>query len=160
MKRGLLAILLSACGATVAPDAGSAPDAGGPRVELGTGTSAFVPIPESGAELELVAGSQGGFHVDLTARLWELEIDGLLVSYEAVPVGGTTPISVPTEVELNTSRVVPEGDHFLRAGDFLQLEVSGPADVVGMELEIRVRAACVGGGVAEDTTRARIVDRR
>jgi hypothetical protein len=145
----------------------SAPDAGGsdagsvdPRVVLGTGTSSFVTIPDDGAELELVAGPQGGWHVDLTARLWDVDLDGLRIRYEAVPVGGTTPISVPTELILSPSRVVREGDHWLRAGDFLQMDVTNPAEVVGMQLDVSVHVEDRAGLTAEDTRRAVIVDRR
>ncbi len=130
-----------------------------PRVTLGTGTSSFVPIADSGAELELVAGTQGGFHVDVTARIWDLDVEGALLGYEAIPVGSTTPISVPTEIELTSTRVVREGDHWLRAGDFLRMNVSGPSGVVGMELELRVRVIDTSGESAEDVKRALIVDR-
>ncbi|MCZ7685243.1 MAG: hypothetical protein M5U28_43305 [Sandaracinaceae bacterium] len=114
-------------------------------------------LPE-GAQLELVAGPQGGWHVDLTTRIWDVELDGLRTAYEAFPAGDTTRVSLPTELVLSSSRVVREGDHWLRAGDFLQLDVTGPADVVGRDLDVRVRVEDPAGRTAEDTRRVVIVD--
>jgi hypothetical protein len=127
-------------------------------VELGTGTTSFVEIPEDDAELELVRGSQGGFHVDVTARIYDAEPEGLTITY-AASLDGTI-VSYPTSVELDRSRVVAEDDHYLRAGDFLQLEIAGPPEVVGRELEISVHVGATSGASAEDSRRATIVDLR
>jgi hypothetical protein len=155
-----LALVLGSCGSPQSSDAGVT-DARAlePRVELGTGRSGFVEIPDDNAELELVAGPQGGFHVDLTARLWNLALDGVRLRYEARPIDSETPISLPTELALTPARFVREGDHWLRAGDFLQMDVAGPPDVVGMELEVTVEATDPSGRSASHTRRARIVDR-
>ena len=152
----LAAVLALGCSDTTTPgeDAGVA---AGPRVELGGGTSAFEPLTD-GDTIELVSGPQGGFHINLTARLYETDIEDLLIDYVAVPVGGTAPISMPTELRLNAMRVVPEGDHLLRAGDFLVMDVTAPAEVVGMELEVTVRITETDGGTASDTRRLLIVD--
>ncbi len=154
----VLACLLTACAAP--PDTGTG-DAGpsDARVQLGTGTSSFVEIPDGDAELELVAGPQGGWHVFLTARMWNLDVDGVHVAYEAFPAGGTEVVSFPTELDLTARRFVREGDHWLRAGDFLQLRIAAPADVVGSELDLRIRVQDPEGRVAEDVRRATIVDR-
>lgn len=151
---------LAGCQGAASPDAGPVDAAAlAPRVALGTGTSRFEPIPDEGAELELVAGPQGGYHVDLTARLWNLDLDRLRIRYEARPVGSETPISLPLELELSPSRVVREGDHWLRAGDFLQMDVAQPSEVVGMTLDVSVYLRDQSGRMAEDTRRATIVDR-
>lgn len=155
----VVALVLLGCQGAGGSDAGRV-DAPPPeaRVELGTGTSRFVTLPE-GAELELVAGPQGGWHVDLTTRIWNVDIDGLRIAYEAFEAGDTTRVSLPTELVLTSSRVVREGDHWLRAGDFLQLDVTGPADVVGRELDVRVRVEDPAGRTADDTRRVSVVDR-
>jgi hypothetical protein len=155
-----MTVVLMGCGPSGAAGGGLGDAAAlDPRVVLGTGTSAFVTIPDEGAELELIAGPQGGWHVDLTARIWDLDLDRLRIRYEALPIGGTAPISVPTELELSPLRVVREGDHWLRAGDFLQMDVTNPAEVVGMELDVSVYVRDLAGRTAQDTRRARIVDR-
>lgn len=154
-----LALAAFGCGDPAPVDAGPGPDgaSSGVRVELGSGTSAFVAIPDA-AELELISGPQGGWHVWVTARIWDEQIDGLIISYEAVPVGSTTPITMPTELELDATRVVREGDHWLRAGDFTVFDVSGPPSVVGMQLVLTVRIRDVDGNVAEDSRTVTIVD--
>src|SRR5262249_30726434 len=116
-------------------------------------------IPETGAELELIAGTQGGFHVWVTARIWDLNPEGLVIAYEGTPVGASAPISYPTEIAVRQSDLVREGDHWVRAGDFLRFMISGPADIVGTEVDVRITATCVGGASAEDVRRATIVDR-
>lgn len=152
-------LVLSSCQGGGSADAGPVGDAFEVvRVELGTGTSGFEPIAE-GADLELVAGPQGGWHVWVTARIWNSRIDGLIIDYEAVPVGGTEPVSMPTQLELRADRVVHEGDHFLRAGDFVVMDITGPSDLVGVELVLRVRITDTTGRSASDERRVTIVDR-
>jgi hypothetical protein len=133
-------------------------DAGMPRVELGTGSTGFVPIPETGAELELVAGPQGGFHVELTARIYDVNIEGLIISYDGTPVGAAAPTTYPTSITLDSTMVVREGDHWLR-NDILRFMVSGPADIVGMQVDVRVVVQCISGLSAQDVRRATIVDK-
>lgn len=133
---------------------------GGPdslaRVELGTGTTSFVTIPESGAELELVAGPQGGWHIDVTARLYELIIEDLLLTYEIERDGVI--ISMPRQFMLREALVTPEGDHYLRAGDFVPFEISQPSDVVGDTVVVRAIAEATDGARAEDEHTVTIVD--
>ncbi|HEY8432092.1 MAG TPA: hypothetical protein VIL20_27130 [Sandaracinaceae bacterium] len=138
------------------PNDASADDAAArePRVELGTGRFRFVPID---GELELVAGPQGGWHVDVGARMWNLRADGLRIAYEASR--GGVPIHVPTEIELDTRHLQRAGDHWLRRGDVLQLAIASPDEVTGVELELRVRVWDRAGAAAEDARTAIVVDR-
>lgn len=154
-----LGLLFLGCGDPAPADAGPRADGASSdvRVELGSGTSAFETIPEA-AELELISGPQGGWHVWVTARIWDERIDGLIISYEAVPVGSTARITMPTELMLNSSRVVREGDHWLRAGDFTVFDITGPPGVVGMQLVLTVRIRDTAGNMAEDSRTVTIVD--
>ena len=139
-------------------DAGTEPDADVPaRVELGEGTSRFEMLTD-GQDVELVAGVQGGFHINLTGRLFGFALDGITLDYEAVPVGGTTPISMPTELVLDESDFVPDSGGVLRAGDFLIMEVEEPSEVVGMELEVTLTATDTTGRSVSDTRQVRVVD--
>ncbi len=47
----------------------------------------------------------------------------------------------------------------MRAGDFLQLDVTRAADVVGRELDVRVHVEDAAGRTACDTRRVSVVDR-
>lgn len=126
------------------------------RVELGTGTTSFVEIPESGGRLELVAGPQGGWHVDVTARLYDFEIEGLLLSYEIRRDGAV--VSMPRQFALREAIVVREGDHWLRAGDFVPFEIAMPSDVVGDTVTVQVLAEPTEGSAASDERTVLIVD--
>ena len=53
-----------------------------PSFELGTGLGRFVALADGDA-LELVAGLQGGWHVDVAVRTTGVEPDGLTLTYEA-----------------------------------------------------------------------------
>ena len=144
------------------PDAGAdalrvdAPDVDVPRVELGTGRTTFVDIPASGAELELVAGPQGGWHIDVTTRLYELTIEQLLLTYEITRDGEV--VSMPRQFMLREALVLREGDHYLRAGDFVPFDISQPADIVGDIVVVRVTAEAADGARAEDERTVTIVD--
>lgn len=141
MRTRLLALLLAtitvACGpgdgdVDAGPDA-QAPDA--PRIELGAGTANFVPI---GDTMELVAGPQGGWHLNVTCRLYELDLDGITLSYRIEREG--VMVSMPLSLELAENRFVREGDHWLRAGDFVVFDITMPSDVVGDTVTITVTA--------------------
>ncbi|MCB9596555.1 MAG: hypothetical protein H6719_27775 [Sandaracinaceae bacterium] len=154
-----LAVALVGCDGTSGVDAGR--DAAGamPTVELGTGTSGFEPIPETGGTLELVGGPQGGFHVFLTARIHDLGVDGMLITYSAIDTATTEPVGTPASFLVDASRLARDGDGWVRAGDFLILHNSSPDPVRGLTLEVRVRCEEAGGGLsAEDTRVVTIVD--
>jgi hypothetical protein len=168
MRRGpiglfILAATLGACGGDGdANDGGAdvirvdAPRGEAPRVELGTGRTSFVEIPEAGAELELVAGPQGGWHIDVTTRLYDLAIEQLLLTYEITRDGDV--VSMPRQFMLREALVLREGDHYLRAGDFVPFEITQPADIVGDTVVVRVTAEAVDGARAEDQRTVTIVD--
>lgn len=169
----LLAMLsLFGCGSTAAmPD--SSPDAAadgspdgavdaavpGPSVVLGTGTSAFEDIPMTGGELELVGGPQGGFHVFVTARIFEMDPDGMTLTFDATNVATGENVGTPASFNLVLARIQREGDHFVRAGDFLILDNMSPDAVRGLTLDVRVTAQEADGGLmATDHREILVVD--
>ena len=135
-------------------DAGAL-DAGAARLEIGTGVVAFTPVDEGG-DVELISGTQGGWHISIAFRLFELEPDGLLLEIEGTLDG--TPVITPVRRTLSRSRVAVEGDHFVRTGDLGVMTIDDPADVVGQLLELRVRATPVSGATVESVKHITIVD--
>ncbi|MBW2464917.1 MAG: hypothetical protein JRH11_24925 [Deltaproteobacteria bacterium] len=132
-------------------------DGGGvARVELGTGLANFVDIPATGADLELIAGPQGGWHLEATARLYELTVEGLLLSYR-IERGGTV-ISMPVEFGLSERRLTRDGDRWLRAGDQVRFEITEPADVVGDVVELIVIANPTDGEPVTDSRAVTVID--
>lgn len=144
-----------------APDPGppTAPGVvtGEPWVELGTGVTAFESLEEE-ARLELVAGFQGGWHVDVAIRFGGFEANGLLLVYEALTVDAVA-LSFPTEATLSERRVIADGDDFARVGDRVVLDIGDASDVVGQEVVVRVTAA-LGDRTVSDERVVTIVDER
>lgn len=160
--RAVLAVALVAalgCDRAAGVDAGRDAAGATPRVELGTGTTSFQPLPPAGAALELVGGPQGGFHVDVTARIHDLDVEDLLITYAAVDAATRAPVGHPTHVRVRAARLVREGDGWVRVGDFVILHDSMPDPVRGLTLEITLRCEEVAGGrSAEDARVVTIVD--
>jgi len=154
-------LVLAGCdpGGGMGIDAG--PDAMVPeaRVELGTGTSTFVALPATGAELELVHGPQGGYHVFVTARLYGLEPEGLSLTFDAADADTGAAVGHRTAIGLVAARVQREGDHYVRAGDILILDDGNPDNVRGHTLDVTVTATEADTGrSASDHRVALIVD--
>jgi hypothetical protein len=121
----------------------------GPRVELGTGRANFVEIPETGATMELIAGPQGGWHLEVSARLYDLTVEDLLLSYR-IEQGGEM-ISMPVMYLLSESRLVRDGDRWLRQGDIAVFDITGPEDVVGEMVDVFVVAEPPDGPAVMDS---------
>jgi hypothetical protein len=152
---GWLPALGVGCGDVASPPF----DGGGvaPRVQIGTGTSAFVELPASGGLIELVHGPQGGYHVELAARIWGLDPEALRITYRVVRRSDGVVLSA-TPYVLSPARVVQEGDHLLRTGDIAVLDVAGPMDVVSEDIELTLIARARDGNEASDTRVATVVD--
>jgi hypothetical protein len=142
-----------------APEPGLPPDPDGvgdaPVVELGTGVMAFEPL-EEGAVLELVAGLQGGWHLDVATRLNRLGPEGVLLSYEARSETAER-VSFVTQTTLRTRSVIADGDAWQRVGDRVVLDITGPSDVVGTSVVVRVTAS-LGETTLSDERTVTIVD--
>ncbi|MCX5747781.1 MAG: hypothetical protein NT062_35395 [Proteobacteria bacterium] len=139
--RSVVLVLLAACGSDPQPAPASIT-----RIELGTGVDAFAPLAPTGAQLELQHGPQGGWHVWVAARIWSDEPagpDGIVLVYDAS--SPTKPMG-KTSLALTNARLLREDDHWLRLGDLVILDVTGPADVVGMTLELTATVDTVSDG--------------
>jgi hypothetical protein len=128
---------------------------GDPVVALGTGVSAYEPLPD-GATVELVAGPQGGWHVDVSVRAAGFEPDGVILTYDATLDG--QPIAFTTRAQLSSASVLSDGDDgFDRVGDRLVLEIGSAAEVVGEQLQLTLMAE-LGGEVFADQALVTVVD--
>jgi hypothetical protein len=140
--------LLAACGG-----GGGAGDVS--ELELGTGQTTFQPI---GEEVELVHGPQGGWHVELTLRIWSEAPDGMIVDYVVVRTADEAVVSMSTRYIVDEMRLIREEDHWLRLGDRAILDITMPSEVVGEEVELRVAASASGGAPVDDSRTAVVVD--
>jgi len=128
---------------------------GEPWIELGTGTMRFEPVAE-GSDVELVAGLQGGWHLDVSVRFGGFGPDGVSLVYDAVSAGAE-PISFRTEARLSAASVIEEADAWVRLSDRVVLDIADPSDVVGTEVVVRV-SATLGEHRASDERIVRVVD--
>lgn len=156
-----LAAACAGCGADLPAGDGPSPP---PRLELGAGLVEFVPLPPEGGAMEIVSGPQGGHHLELTARLYHLDPDGLALDYEVRDGETGAVLSLPATYALSAERVIDEGDHLLRVGDRTVLDVPSPGEVAGRQAEIRAAALREGEPVATvaivaiDARRVTLVD--
>lgn len=128
-----------------------------PWLVAGTGEASFVTLAD-GADLELVHGPQGGYHLMATA-LFGLDVspDMHVLRYDAIPVGADTPLGT-TQIALNERRLVRACGGWFRGGDIVVLSITTPGDVVGMDVDLVVSVLDGVGEVVRDTRRVHVVD--
>jgi hypothetical protein len=124
-------------------------------LELGTGQATFEPLADGDA-LELVAGPQGGWHLDATLAFAGFGPSGVTLVYEALGTDAER-VSFTTRADLHEISVVPADDGWHRLGDRIVLDITSPADVVGTEVVVRVTAA-LGEQTWSDERQVRVVD--
>ncbi len=159
---GLVALVLASCTPAVrSDDAGLAVDGAldapsGPSLELGTGLEAFVPIPDEGAELELVHGPQGGWHVHLSLRARGIAPTGLI--YEITRLSdGELVCMLPLGVREGT--FVERDGALERVGDFAIFSISSAEEIAGEDVLVRASVYDAERRSVTDEVQARIVDR-
>lgn len=128
---------------------------GEPWVELGAGPGSWSSLA-SGDPIELVAGSQGGWHLDVALWFGGFGPGGVILVYEAVDLNAER-VSYVTQAELAEQSVLPADDGWHRVGDRIVLDIDDADDVVGEELILRVTAA-LGDGSWSDERRVLVVD--
>lgn len=151
------AVGIPACGGAPEGQGPGAP-AGAGRVELGAGLVEFVPLPPEGGEIEIVSGPQGGFHVQVTARLFDLDPDGVTLVYEARDRASGAALNLPARYAISEERVIDGGDHHVRVGDRLVLDVGSAGEVAGVGVELSLSAERGGAALATDARAATLVD--
>ena len=128
---------------------------GDPWVEIGTGYLDWQPLSD-GQPVELIAGIQGGWHLDAAVRFGGFGPGGVTLVYDAVDSEAER-VSFVTQAELVEASVLEEEEGWLRVGDRIVLDISDPSEVVGRELIVRVTAA-LGEQTWSDERRVLVVD--
>ena len=128
-----------------------------PRVEIGTGLTEFIDVAD-GADVELVAGPQGGWHVDVALRLYGMDPMDMRLRIEGRNDATGDVVTVPVERILTNRRVRDMGDHYLRLGDQTVFMVLGPEEATDIDLRIDVTATPVEGEGASAQKIVHIVD--
>lgn len=128
---------------------------GEPMVELGVGTSGWSAL-EEGAAVELVAGPQGGWHIDTALWFDGFGPDGVTLAYDAVSTDAQA-LSYVTQANLLSNSVLPAEEGWHRLGDRVVLDIQDPDQIVGAEIILRVSAS-LDGQSWSDTRQVVVVD--
>ncbi|MEO0326150.1 MAG: hypothetical protein AAF447_24590 [Myxococcota bacterium] len=153
------------------PDAGDDRDAGAeedafveedlgpqPRVIIGLGLTEFE-ATEDEAPAELVAGPQGGFHVDYGFRFENLDPEGLRVVLRGFDADTGEELTESVDRTLTARRVLDRGDHLIRLGDRLVFLSRCTPNLIGRRLRAEaVVAEANGGAMASDSLIVEVVD--
>ena len=139
------------------PDVGAGVDASVGRIEIGTGLTEFIEVADGG-DVELVMGPQGGWHVDVALRLYDLDPMDMQLVIEGFYVEDDESATIEIERLLTLRRVRDEGDHYLRVGDQLVFTVTDGSQVEGRDIRIEVQAIQADGGVGRASKVIHVVD--
>ena len=115
---------------------------GDPWVTLGVGVLSWGPV-EQGDSIELVAGPQGGWHLDVALWFGGFGPGGVELSYEALNSTAER-VSFVTRAQLVEASVIPADEGWHRVGDRIVLDIQGVDEVLGEELILRVTASLEG----------------
>ena len=128
-------------------------DGGQGRIELGTGTvGTFVPF-DSGDTLRLARGCQGGQHVWISLRAWDLDVQPGIVQLSMLRERDGMVVSLGYQVRLRfDSEAGLEYDQVTGLG----LVVPDPEAILGETAIIRARVTATDGRSASEEKTARI----
>ena len=112
---------------------------GDPWVELGTGTSQFAEL-EDDDTVEIVAGPQGGWHVDVSLWFGGFGPGGVTLVYDAVDTEAGQ-VSFVTQAKLLDANVIDADEGWYRVGDRIVFDINDADEVRGKTLILRVTAA-------------------
>lgn len=125
----LLALILSACGTAPRMDAGPEPCSEDGRVQVGAGGARLTSLPETGGQLPIVHGAQGGIHVlvGVWVRDLPLEMD---LTYRLVDPSDDAPVGQTTALHLTPGLFSVDGARYQRNPDLVVLD-NAHSDVTG-----------------------------
>lgn len=138
-------------------DVGAGVDASVGRIEIGTGLTDFIEV-EDGGDVELVMGPQGGWHVDVALRLYDLDPMDMQLTIEGFDITDDESATIQIERLLTLRRVREEDDHYLRVGDQLVFTVADGSQAEGRDIRIEVQATQADGGVGRASKVIHVVD--
>lgn len=147
----LLALHAAGCADDPAPS-------GDVKVELGLGQAQFTPVAD-GDPIELVFGPQGGWHVDLAARVYGADdADDLILSFRVHQPDGQ--IAYPIKRLVDPDQAPRTDDGAIEyPGAQLVFAIMDPSEVVGEDCRPEVELI-VGPDVYVDDRELVIVDER
>ena len=127
MRIGAACLLLAAC----SPE-GELDEFDELSLEVGEGRAAFIELADE-ALVEIVLGAQGGWHVDLGARVAGARPAGQFITYRIWDIEGGEQIAYPIKASIEPAEVVARVDGFEQHGIRTVFAIDDPSDVVGRQ---------------------------
>jgi hypothetical protein len=121
-------------------------------LEVGSGLE-FTPI-ESSSVLSLARGGQGGQHVFVSLRAWDMSVYRNTVELSLERVSDGRRVSFDYEVRLRFDPPMAAGEPALLEG--LLLQVRDPSEVIGQEVRLKASIESDEGHRASDTRTATV----
>lgn len=135
-----------------------APPTAGTSLAIGTGITAYEAI-DDGAELTLVMGPQGGYHVDVAFRACGVAAMDARLRVDGFDASTGAEVALEIDRILTDRRVrVEEDGCWVRVGDLLVFDILQPSEILGREVRIEARVTSVDGVVATATKRVRVIE--
>ncbi len=125
-------------------------------VTVGHGQAEYAPLSDGDA-VELVYGPQGGWHLNLGARVGGIGADSVILTYRIWDVARTHQVGYPIKM-VPTLSPSPHDDSFEQCGIGVVLAIGDPEDVVQSELLVETELID-GPLVVRDARSVLIVDR-
>ncbi len=129
---------------TVAPDAPRWDDS----LQIGTWDGRFTRLAALDNAFTLVAGPQGGYHIDIALAFDLQAFDSVSIALEAVDAGDQQTLSHPLQRMLDSTNVQKLSGLWVWSGERVIFMSTDPQEIVGRSIEIRARATR-SGAVAE-----------
>jgi hypothetical protein len=126
------------------------------RVEAGHGLTEFA-LLEDGGGIEMVLGSQGGWHIDLAAHVEGTPPDDHFLFYRVWNLDHTEQISYPIKAFANDSVIERDDGSFDQVGIRTVFAIEDPDEVRGRSWLVEVQLV-VGPDVFVDTQIATVID--
>lgn len=130
---------------------------GPPRVELGVGLEHFEPLAPAGGTVNLIFGPQGGWHLEVSARIGGMAPDRVTIEYIARDAATGAVLSVRTRSLFSVGFTERDGDWIARPGDRLVLGIEGEGAVLGRVVTMSLEASEAGVVRARDERTATVV---
>ena len=156
--RVIALVLLAGCaGSTPASDASADAIAREPSVQIGTGLSSFAPFAEETPTLELVMGIQGGWHLELAARLVGFDAPSVVLEWTVVRSSDAA-VLARLPLRVGPRGLAADGDGWVRLAERVILDIGAPSEVAPGMLEITLVASDGFDHRATDARVVRLVD--
>jgi len=125
-------------------------------VTVGHGEVDYLPLSDGDA-VELIYGPQGGWHLNLGARVGGIGPDSVILTYRIWDVARTHQVGYPIKM-VPTLSPSPDDDSFEQCGISVVLAIEAPEDVVQHKLLVETELID-GSLVVRDARTVVIVDR-